>query len=135
MAACTSRAAASMLRLRSKTIVIDVEPSPLDEVISLIPAIRPNWRSSGVATADAMVSGLAPGSVAFTEMLGYSTCGSGETGRKKKASAPDKPRAMVSKVVATGRWMKGDEMLMRHPPLPVEDAGRRRGVHLSRPSP
>ena len=26
-----------------------------------MPAMRPNWRSSGVATEDAMVSGLAPG--------------------------------------------------------------------------
>ena len=26
-----------------------------------MPAIRPNWRSSGVATDEAMISGLAPG--------------------------------------------------------------------------
>ena len=38
-----------------------VEPSVIDEVISFTPAMRPNWRSSGVATDDAMVSGLAPG--------------------------------------------------------------------------
>ena len=47
----------------------------LVEVISVTPAMRPNWRSSGVATADAMVSGLAPGSAADTEMVGNSTCG------------------------------------------------------------
>jgi hypothetical protein len=40
-------------------------------------------RSSGVATADAIVSGLAPGSEALTEMVGNSTCGSGDTGSKK----------------------------------------------------
>ena len=39
----------------------------------------------GVATLDAIVSGLAPGSCAETEMAGKSTCGSGATGRAKKA--------------------------------------------------
>ena len=42
--------------------------------------MRPNCRSSGVATADAIVSGLAPGRLADTEMVGKSTCGSGDTG-------------------------------------------------------
>ncbi len=36
-------------------------PSVLDDVISVTPAMRPKRRSSGVATADAIVSGLAPG--------------------------------------------------------------------------
>ena len=45
-------------------MVTPVEPSWLDEVIWLMPAMRPNCRSSGVATADAIVSGLAPGSAA-----------------------------------------------------------------------
>ena len=31
-----------------------------------MPAMRPNMRSSGVATAEAMVSGLAPGRLAVT---------------------------------------------------------------------
>ncbi len=57
------------------------EPSVLEEVISVTAAMRPNWRSSGVATEDAIVSGLAPGRAALTEMVGKSTCGSGETGR------------------------------------------------------
>ena len=35
-------------------------------VISVMPAIRPNCRSSGVATDEAIVSGLAPGSAADT---------------------------------------------------------------------
>ncbi len=47
----------------------------LVEVIWLMPAMRPNCRSRGVATADAMVSGLAPGSDAPTEMTGKSICG------------------------------------------------------------
>ena len=71
-----------MLRSRSNCIVICDEPVLLLEVISVIPAIRPKLRSSGVVTADAIVSGLAPGRFAFTLMVGYSTCGSGATGRK-----------------------------------------------------
>src|SRR5271166_5594410 len=59
MAACTSRAAASMLRSRSNCMVTPVDPSWLDEVIWLMPAMRPNCRSSGVATEEAIVSGLA----------------------------------------------------------------------------
>jgi len=53
--------------------VILVDPSVLDEVISFKPAILPNWRSSGVATEDAIVSGLAPGRPALTEIEGKST--------------------------------------------------------------
>ena len=48
-----------------------------------MPAMRPNCRSSGVATDEAMVSGLAPGRLAFTWIVGKSTCGSGETGSKQ----------------------------------------------------
>src|SRR5271156_3599348 len=70
MAAWTSRAAASMLRLRSNCRVILVDPSELDDVISLTPAMWPSWRSSGVATDDAMVSGLAPGKAELTLMAG-----------------------------------------------------------------
>ncbi len=70
-----------MLRLRSNCKVTLVEPSELVEVISVTPAMRPNWRSSGVATEDAMVSGLAPGRLAPTLIVGKSTCGSGDTGR------------------------------------------------------
>src|SRR2546429_2514041 len=67
MAACTSRAAALMSRLSSNCRVMFVEPRPLEEVICVTPAMRPNWRSRGVATAEAMVTGLAPGRLAPTE--------------------------------------------------------------------
>src|SRR5215472_7398358 len=77
MAACTSRAAASMLRLRSNCKVMLVDPNWLLEVIWLTPAMRPNCRSSGVATDEAMVSGLAPGRPAETLTTGYSTWGMG----------------------------------------------------------
>ena len=57
-----------------------VWPSTLSEVICDTPGICENSRSSGCATVDAMVSGLAPGSDAVTEMVGKSTRGSGATG-------------------------------------------------------
>ncbi len=60
---------------------MEVDPSELDEVISAMPAMRPKRRSSGVATPEAIVTGLAPGSEALTEMVGRSICGSGATGR------------------------------------------------------
>src|SRR5579872_617898 len=66
MAACTSRAAASIFRFKSNCRMMTVEPCPLEEVIWLMPAMRPNWRSRGVATEDAMVAGLAPGRPADT---------------------------------------------------------------------
>ena len=106
MAACTSRAAPSMSRDRSNCSVIRDEPSELDEVISVMPAMRPSERSSGVATVAAMVSGLAPGSEALTEMVGKSTCGSGDTGSRRNAAIPANATPMVSSAVATGRAMK-----------------------------
>src|ERR1700744_2269630 len=69
-AACTSRAAPSMSRFRSNCRLTRVEPVPLLEVISLTPGIVPRRRSSGVATLLAMVSGLAPGMLADTEIAG-----------------------------------------------------------------
>src|SRR5580698_9345253 len=82
--------------------------------------MRPNCRSRGVATEDAMISGLAPGNCADTEMVGKSICGRGDTGRKLKATAPARAIATVSKVVATGRRMNGEDRLIasrrREPP-------------------
>ncbi len=42
----------------------------LCEVISVTPGIVPKRRSRGVATLEAMVSGLAPDRLAETEMVG-----------------------------------------------------------------
>ena len=80
MAACTSCAAASRLRLRSNCRVMDVMPSDDDEVIESRPAMVENCRSSGVATDEAIVSGLAPGSDALTWIVGKSTFGRSLTG-------------------------------------------------------
>ena len=70
MAACTSRAAPSMSRLRSNCRVMRAWPMPLCDVISVTSATEPRWRSSGEATLVATVSGLAPGSCALTEIVG-----------------------------------------------------------------
>ena len=59
-----------MLRCRSNCKLMRVEPVPLLDVISLTPAMLPKRRSSGVATLLAMVSGLAPGKLALTEIAG-----------------------------------------------------------------
>jgi hypothetical protein len=45
-------------------------------------------------------------------MVGKSTCGSGDTGNNRKATAPDKKMAMTRSVVATGRRMKGSEIFI-----------------------
>src|ERR1700677_2976136 len=102
-----------MFRLRSNWMVTEVLPSELDEVISVTPAICPNCRSSGVATEEAMISALAPGKPAPTEIVGKSTCGSGETGKTLKAIIPAIAIATVSSVVATGRRMNGSDTFMQ----------------------
>ena len=42
-------------------MLMRVDPCELCELISFTPAMVPSARSSGVATDDAIVSGLAPG--------------------------------------------------------------------------
>ena len=71
-----------MLRLSVNWMVICVTPSALVDVIESMPAMVVNCRSSGVATAEAIVSGLAPGSEADTWMVGKSTLGRSFTGRR-----------------------------------------------------
>ena len=57
-----------------------VWPCKLVEVIWSRPAMVENCRSSGVATDDAIVSGLAPGNEALTTRVGKSTLGRSLTG-------------------------------------------------------
>ena len=92
--------------------MIRVDPSELDDVISVTSLMRPSDRSRGIATVAAIVSGLAPGSDAWTEMVGKSTCGSGATGSRRKAIAPASATPSVSSVVATGRSMNGADRFM-----------------------
>ncbi len=108
-AACTSRAAPLISRVSSNCKTIRELPSVLLDVISVIPAIRPSERSSGVVTAVAMVSGLAPGSDAETRIVGISTRGKGEIGSSRRATVPTSTKATVSKLVATGRAINGAE--------------------------
>ncbi len=113
MAACTSWAAASMLRSSVNWIVIELTPRALVDVIESMPAIVVNWRSSGVATAEAMVSGLAPGSCAVTWMVGKSTLGRSFTGSLPYAMIPKMSIAAMSSVVSTGRRMKSAGLMRR----------------------
>src|SRR5580700_2661589 len=100
-------------------MVTEVVPRLLAEVISVTPAMWPNWRSRGVATEEAMISALAPGRPAFTEIVGKSTCGKGETGSTLNEIAPAMARPTVSSVVATGRRMNGAETFITYPPVPA----------------
>src|SRR5581483_236996 len=104
-----------MLRDKSNCSVIEVLPNELEDVISVMPAMCPSCRSSGVATDEAMISALAPGRLEETEIAGKSACGSGETGNTVNPTAPAIATAIVSSVVATGRRMNGSEMLMSPP--------------------
>ncbi len=83
IAACTCWKSLVMLWLSWNWMVMLVVPSALTEVIWLMPGISENWRSSGVATLEAMVSGLAPGRAALTCTVGKSTLGRADTGRVK----------------------------------------------------
>ena len=67
------------------------------------PDIWPNWRSSGAVTVRAITSGLAPGYSVCTWMVGKSTCGSADSGRKLKPTRPASTIASISSEVATGR--------------------------------
>jgi len=74
--------------------------------------MRPNCRSSGVATAEAMVCGSAPGSDAPTLITGKSIFGSEATGRKLNARIPDSSSAAANNDVPIGRRINGAEMLI-----------------------
>ncbi len=118
MAACTSRAAPLMSRFRSNCRMIRVVPWLELLVMVLTPAILPSERSSGVATVDAITSGLAPARLAETTITGKSMFGNGATGNKRKLTAPSSIIARLSRTVATGRRMNGAERFMRQP-VPV----------------
>ena len=81
MAACTSRAAASISRSRANWMVMRVRPVALTDEMESMPAMVKNSFSSGVATEAAMVSGSAPERSALTWMVGKSTLGNWLTGR------------------------------------------------------
>ena len=111
--------------LVQQSAVTLVLPKDEREVISFTPAIVPSTRSRGVATVAAMVSGLAPGSEALTEMVGISTCGNGAIGSCVRPIRPASVRPSVISVVATGLAMKGAEMFMSLPVPPRAPAATR----------
>ena len=66
----TSCAALSMSLDRLNCSVTRVYPVELDDDIESMPDMVENCFSIGVATEDAIVSGLAPGRLALTEIVG-----------------------------------------------------------------
>src|SRR5438094_505222 len=101
-----------MLRSRVNCSVMLVLPRLDDEVIWSTPAIVENCFSSGVATADAIVSGLAPGRLAFTVIVGKSTVGRSLTGSRLYAEIPKNRMPAMTSTVMTGRRMNKEEKLM-----------------------
>src|SRR5215212_4151974 len=115
-AVCTSSAAASMLRLRSNWMVMTLVPCDELDDIDEMPATVESWRSMMPATDAAIVSALAPGSVAVTAIVGKSTRGNAETGSSRK---PNTPKAMidaVSSVVITGRRIQSSDSVIDQAP-------------------
>ena len=80
------------------------------------PAVLGHEGSGVIEAVGEGVSGLAPGRLALTEIVGKSTCGSGATGNWKKLITPAMAMPSVSSVVAMGRWMKGAETFMPQRP-------------------
>ena len=92
----------------------------LDEVIVSRPGIVAKTFSSGVATADAMVSGSAPGRTALTLMVGKSTFGSSLTGSVTYPNIPKITNAAMRSVVMMGRSMNWREIfIVGRPPAPI----------------
>src|SRR3981189_909216 len=103
IAACTSRAARSMLRPMANCNWMLVEPSELVEVIWSRPAMTPSFRSSGAATVAAITEGSAPGRVADTRIIGKSTLGTAATGRSSYATPPNRKTTIANNAAAHRR--------------------------------
>src|SRR5436190_4998134 len=114
IAAWMSWAAASMLRSRVNWSVMLVLPRLDEEVIWSTPAIVENCFSSGVATADAMVSGLAPGRLAFTWIVGKSTYGRLLTDERREAIYHNMNMPSMKSVVITGSLIDSQELIVSH---------------------
>ena len=72
-----------MSRSSANCSVTWVIPSAFTELIESRPAIVENCFSSGSATEAAIVSGLAPGRLALTRIVGKSTFGRSLTGSRR----------------------------------------------------
>ena len=127
MAAWTSRPAASTSRSRSNWRVSEVCPKALVEVISVMPAMRPNRRSSGVATDDAMR--LRAGAGERGSDVDGRHVDLGQAARRAGRSTPRNPDRRIATArsdVAIGLWMNGAEMFIRRYQGSWR-SGRRRG--------
>jgi hypothetical protein len=92
-----------------------VDPMVLEDVIESIPGMVENCRSRGVATEAAIISGLAPGRLAFTCIVGKSTLGRSLTGRMRYPTTPKIMIPSITSVVMTGRRMKISVMFIAQP--------------------
>ena len=113
IAVCTSTAALSMSRFSANWSVMFALPFELDEVISSRPAMVVNWRSSGLATVDAIAAGSAPGSPPPTLSVGKSTLGKSLTGSARYATRPNIVMPSMMRLVAIGRLMKTSDRFIR----------------------
>ena len=104
-----------MSRLKSNCRMTLVEPCMLVEFIDVRPEIVENCFSSGSATADAIVSGLAPGSEALTEIVGKSIAGRSATGSTRYDMMPKTTMPRVMSVVVIGRLMNRAARFMSPP--------------------
>src|SRR3989475_6584544 len=128
IADCTSCAAASMLRDSVNCSVMLVLPSVLDDVMASSRAIVETCFSRGVATAAAIVCGLAPGRPAETVIVGKSTFGRSLTGSSRYAIIPNMRMPSITSVVATGLRINSPEMLTSrqlHPRRPFRSSVHR----------
>jgi hypothetical protein len=74
--------------------------------MELRPAMVENCLSRGVATDEAIVSGLAPGRLAVTRRVGKSTFGRSLTGRSLYPMTPKRRIPNITRVVITNRRIK-----------------------------
>jgi len=68
------------------------------------------------ATDAAMVSALAPGSVAVTAIVGKSTLGKADTGSRRNPNTPNAMIVAVISVVMTGRRIQSSESVIAQAP-------------------
>ena len=76
------------------------------------PLIWSNCDSRGVVTAEVITSGLAPGYRVTTWMVGKSTVGKEEIGRRKYPSSPSRITPTIKREVAIGLLMNGSEIFI-----------------------
>jgi hypothetical protein len=77
-----------------------------------MPSIVENSFSSGSATAEAIISGEAPGRLADTEIMGVLKLGRADTGILKYATLPAITVEIDSNTVITGRLMHSSESVI-----------------------